>query len=131
MYEISNDIPKSVITFRASGVIRLDEMRTAVGLYTKATDSYKNRGHFLLADMRGMSALAPQVAAVMGEAIGYGRGHGVALCAHLSDSGIVRLQSGRLAREVSPNDKGTVDVVSVEEAWRVFEERRPMLTAAR
>lgn len=132
MYEISNDTAKGVITIRASGVIRPEEMREALAEYKRATAVYKKGLHMLLADMRGLRPLAPEAAAVMGEFIAWGRQNGVVVCAHLSDSGIVRLQAGRIAREISPNDDKTVEVVSEEEAWKLFEERRvPMFPARR
>jgi len=127
MIEITNDPTRRVITLRASGVVRLEDMRQALKEYIRATGLYRGRPHFLLADMRGMAPLSPDAAATMGEAIAHGRQRGVVLCAHLSDSGIVRLQSNRLAREVAGNDDATVDVIALEEAWRLFDERREQL----
>ena len=57
--------------------------------------------HIVLADMRGMSVLAPEAAELFGEVIRYGRMHGAVLCVHLSDSSITRLQAARLARDLA------------------------------
>ncbi len=95
--------------------------------YKAATDSYGGGKHLVLADMRGLKPATPEVAEIMGEAIGYARSRGVACCAHLSDSSIQRLQTARLAREASPHDDVTTDVVSPEEAERVLEEARARL----
>jgi hypothetical protein len=81
----------------------------------------------LIADMRGLAPLSQESAKLMGEAIAFQRAHGIVLCAHLSDSSITRLQAKRLAREATPNDKVTIEVVSPEEAERVLDERRPTL----
>ncbi len=83
--------------------------------------------HIVLADMRGMSVLAPEAAELFGEVIRYGRMHGAVLCVHLSDSSITRLQAARLAREVQPDDAVTINVVSLEEAHRLIDERFPKL----
>lgn len=123
MLDIKHDLQRKVVICTVRGVIRLEEMRSWLASYKQQTDVFANAPHILIADMRGMAPLAPEVAEVLGEAIGYGRAHGVVLCAHLSDSGTVRLQSRRVAREVDPHDRCTIDVVSLEEAWALIAER--------
>lgn len=93
-------------------------------VYLAATRSYGGGNHLVLADMRGLKPADPAAAEVMGSAIGYARAHGVACCAHISDSTVARLQARRLAREASPEDDVTIDVVSLEEAEQVLEEAR-------
>lgn len=127
MWEVKNDPEKRTIYVRMSGFMREDEMKEWAEAYKAATDSYGGGKHLVLADMRGLKPATPEVAEIMGEAIGYARSRGVACCAHLSDSSIQRLQTARLAREASPHDDVTTDVVSPEEAERVLEEARARL----
>ena len=94
-----------------------------------STDAFHGEPHVVFADMRGMVAISPEGAAILGELIRYGRTHGTVCCVHLSDSSIARLQASRLAREASPMDDGTVNVVSLEEAERVIEEKLATLRA--
>jgi hypothetical protein len=124
MFDVKNHPEKLTIYVRASGLVRLDEMQVASGVLKAAVDSYGGRSHLVLADMRGMLPAPPEVAVIMGEAIGYSRHHGTVLCVHLSDSAIVRLQAARLVRECNPLDTATVDVVSLEEAEIALEEER-------
>ena len=71
--------------------------------------------------------LAPESAEIFREGIALGRKFGVHLCAHLTNSGIIRLQAKRLAREATVADKNMFDVVSMEEAWLLTAERRAEL----
>ena len=77
--------------------------------------------------MRGLTPLSPEGARIFGEIIKYSRARGCLACVHLSDSSIARLQAARLAREASPYDDITVNVVSIEEAQRVVEEKQGSL----
>ncbi len=107
--------------------MRENEMKEWADAYIAATDAYAGGPHLVLADMRGLKPAGPESAEIMGNAIAYARTRGVACCAHLSDSTIQRLQTARLAREASPHDDVTTDVVSPEEAERVLEEARVRL----
>jgi hypothetical protein len=122
--EVKNNKEKRTIFFRASGQVSEAEMRALAEKGREATDGYLGKPHFVLADMRGLNVVSPVVAQLLGEIIAYGRTHGVARCAHLSDSSVLRLQARRLARESTPHDQITIDVVSLEEAERVLEEAR-------
>jgi ATP-dependent helicase YprA (DUF1998 family) len=102
-------------------------MREFADEYVKATETYQGKAHVVLADMRGMLPLQPEVAHIMGQGIGFGRANGAKRCAHLSDDTIQRLQAARIARLSSPNDTVTVDVVSLEEAEAVLVEARRSL----
>jgi hypothetical protein len=87
------------------------------------TDAFKGQAHIVLADLRGMGVVTEETGRIMGDVMRYGREHGTYCCVHLSDSSIFRLQTSRLAREVSPEDKVTVNVVSLDEAERVIVEK--------
>lgn len=127
MYEVDNDVEKRTIRLRMSGFMREDEMREWAEAYIAATDSYGGGKHLVLADMRGLKPADPKAAEIMGKAIGEARAKGVARCAHISDSTIARLQAARLAREASPGDDVTIDVVSLDEAEQVLDEARAKL----
>ena len=129
MLEVKNDSDKRTIYVRITGTPSTHEMRHWALDDKLATDSYRGRPHLIVADMRGLGGLGPEAAAVLGQAIDYGRKRGVRRCAHLSDSSIVRLQTRRLAREASRHDQITIDVISVGEAERVMEEDRQHLFA--
>lgn len=124
MFDVKNHPDKLTIYIRSSGQVRLAEARAAIEAMKIAVDSYNGRPHLVLADARGMLPVAPDVAELMGEGIGYSRRNGTVVCVHLADSAIVRLQAARLVRESNPMDTATVDVVSLEEAEIVLEEER-------
>ncbi len=127
MFDIKVDLGLRTVRVRATGMVTVEEMR---GVRQKALDAYDKMGgadHIVLADLRGMSPMAPDAAAIMGEIIGYGRAHGTVFCVHLSDSSILRLQAARLAREASPQDKITTNVVSLEEAEKLIREAQARL----
>src|SRR5690348_1505505 len=113
MYKVEADQARSTVRFRATGKLTLEEVKHAYEDAKVATDAFRGRPHIVLADMRGLSPMSPEVAHRFGELIQYGRTHGVQFCVHLSDSSIARLQTARLAREVNPQDNSTTDVVSV------------------
>jgi hypothetical protein len=121
-FEITTDASMRVVSVRMTGVFDEDNMRAWTAAYrTKGTDLLTGRKHMVVADMRGMKPVHPEIAALMGEEIGYARRHGVVLCAHVSDSVVQRLQAARVARQNSPEDDVTVEVESPEEARRVIE----------
>jgi hypothetical protein len=124
MYEASINRARRTITFRASGSPTIDELNKMYEEAQWAHNSFKGEPHLVLADMRGMAPLSPEGTKVFGEIIKYGRQHGCICCVHLSDSSIARLQQSRLAREASPYDDITVNVVSLEEAERVIQEKQ-------
>ncbi|HEX3772297.1 MAG TPA: hypothetical protein VHV30_15580 [Polyangiaceae bacterium] len=126
-FEVRNDVAKRTIFTRMTGVFDAAEMTAWAKKYRLATDSYGGRTHLVIADMRGMKTARPKVAEILGAAIGHARAHGVALCAHLSDDTVQRLQVARVARSNSPHDDVTVDVSSLEEAHRVCDEVRDRL----
>lgn len=131
MFEVTINRTRRTITFRASGKMTLDEVTKAYEEAVWATDSFKKLPHVVLADMRGLAPLAPDATMVFGEIIKYGRAHGTVACVHLSDSSIARLQASRLAREASPYDDVTVNVVSLEEAEKVLDEKQRELHRAK
>lgn len=123
MFDIQTDVVGRVIRVRMSGMIRPDEMREFDAAYRAATDAMHQAKHVVIADMRGFRPAEPASAQIFKEALSYARSRGVALCAHVSDSTIQRLQVARLARDASPGDNVTVDVVSVDEAEVLLTER--------
>jgi hypothetical protein len=129
MFEGKVDRARRLISVRASGNPTLAELKEALATSQRATDSFRGEPHIVLADMRGLVALTKDKQAVLAEIIRYGRERGCVWCVHLSDSSIARLQQARLAREASPYDGATVDVVSVEEAERVIQEKLAQLAA--
>jgi hypothetical protein len=127
MFEVTINRGRRLIIFRASGSMTLDEMKQIKEEAFWSTDVFKGEPHIVLADMRGMPPLTEEKAKVFADIIKYGRDHGVACCVHLADSSIARLQQARLAREASPYDDITVNVVSIEEAERMIQEKQPKL----
>jgi hypothetical protein len=127
MIKVSLDRLQRTIAFRARGTIKASELSAVLQEAKWAMDQLASGEHIVLADLRGMAPLSPEAQAIFGEVIRYGREHGTALCIHLSDSSIAKLQASRLARDVSPQDKITINVVSLEEAERLIEERATKL----
>jgi hypothetical protein len=130
MVKVNVDRGRRTITFRAQGNITLDEVKRTLDEAKRATDLFRGGEHIVLADLRGMAVMSPDVATVFGEVIQYGRRNGTAWCVHLSDSSVGRLQAARLAREVNPQDTSTINVVSTEEAEKVIDEKAPKLRGA-
>jgi hypothetical protein len=112
---------------RMQGAFDADSMRRCCDDIRRATDAFHGKPHFCIADMRGMSPLREELGQMLGATIAYSRAHGVALCAHLSDDTIQRLQLARLVRLNAPHDEGTIDVVSLDEAERVVKEAHEAL----
>jgi hypothetical protein len=127
MFKVEIDRGLRLLTFRASGTITVEEMKQVTQDARYVTDAFKNGPHIVLADLRGMAVVSDEVARMMGEVMRYGREHGTVCCVHLSDSSIARLQTARLAREVTPDDKITINVVSLEEADRVVQEKQALV----
>jgi SepF-like predicted cell division protein (DUF552 family) len=127
MFTASVDRGRRTIVFRASGTVKVDEAKRMFEEAKWAHGVFAGADHIVLADLRGLSPMADDAAAVFGELIGYGRAHGCTWCVHLSDSVVSRLQTARLAREASKDDKVTINVVSIEEADRVIEEKQAIL----
>ncbi|HVY48314.1 MAG TPA: hypothetical protein VHB21_20645 [Minicystis sp.] len=130
MYQVINQVRRRTIVTRMSGHFTEKEMRAWAAAYKQATDTYGGKPHLVLADMRGLLTCAPAIAEIVMEAIGYARRRGVALCAHVSDQTVTRLQTARVARQASEGDDVTIDCVSVEEAEEVLREKRVDLLAA-
>jgi hypothetical protein len=124
MFEVTINRGRRLITFRASGTLSLAEMKEIFEEAKWATDSFKNDRHIVLADMRGLSPMSEDKQKIFGEIIRYGRERGTACCVHLSDSSVARLQHARIAREASPYDDITVNVVSSEEAEKLIAEKQ-------
>jgi hypothetical protein len=130
MFTVQLDRMHRIIRFRASGTLSPDDMKHLLDEARWAYDQFRGAEHLILADMRGMAVMAPEVAAQFGEAIRYGRANGTVCCVHLSDSSIARLQTSRIARENSPYDDITINVVSTEEGEKVLEEKSKTLRPA-
>lgn len=129
VFTVKNHQARRTIVIRMSGYLDEQHMTTFAKAYKDATDTYGGQPHLVLADMRGMTVTAVSAAKILGDAIGYARARGVFCCAHLSDSTLQKLQANRMARESSPGDDVTVNVVSTEEAERVLSEARARLPA--
>jgi len=131
MYEASVNRTRRLIMFRGSGTLTVDDLKKLVEEAKWATDSFRGEPHMVLADMRGMAPLSPDATQLFGEMIKYGRERGCVCCVHLSDSSIARLQASRLAREASPYDDITVNVVSIEEAEKMIQEKQAGMRVTR
>ncbi|MEO8800354.1 MAG: hypothetical protein ABI551_20850 [Polyangiaceae bacterium] len=125
MFDIENYPEKHVILIRMSGAVSLDILREGLTKLSRAVATHRGAAIAMIADMRDLFPLSPEAASLMGESIASGRKNGVASCAHLTSSGIIRLQANRLSREATPGQVGNFDVVSLEEAWRVTAEQLP------
>jgi hypothetical protein len=128
MFHVDLDKKRRVVMFRAEGTLSPQDLEDVLKECVRVTDMFKNGQHIVFADMRGLKPLGPEAAQILGQIIRYGREHGTVLCVHISDSSIQKLQAGRLAREASPDDVATINVVSPEEGWRVVDERYRALT---
>lgn len=131
MISIENDPAARTIRVTMVGFIRMDEVETAAEKMKRMTDTYGGAPHLVLADMRGLKAVPPDVADAITAAIAYTRARGVVHCAHLSESSTVRLQAARMVREVVEGDPGMTTVVSLEEAEKVLAEQRAKLPPRR
>lgn len=127
MYEIKNFPAKRVLLLTMSGTVTIADLTAMTMKMGQACATYRGGKFAMIADMRGLLPLAPEAAEAFKQGIVMGRQNGVAVCAHLSSSGIIRLQANRLSREASVGDANVIDVVSIEEAWRVATERQAEL----
>jgi hypothetical protein len=123
-FSVKNEPSERTIYIRMEGIFEEHQMKELAQLYLDVTKTYGGQQHLVLADMRGMHIASLEVAKILGDAIGAARKMGVACCAHLSSSTVQKLQAARLARESSPDDDVTVNVVSPEEADKVLAEAR-------
>ena len=124
MIGVTNQQTRRTIVVRLNGLISPTEMQDFADRYRAATDTYGGQAHLVLADMRGMKTNTPAAASIPQSAIAYARGRGVVCCAHISDDTVARLQMARIAREVAEGDDVTIDVVSLDEAEVVLQEKR-------
>lgn len=124
MIGVTNHPLRRTIVVRLTGVISAPEMHEFATRYRAATDTYHGEPHLVLADMRGMKTNAPATVNILQSSIAYARSCGVHCCAHISDDTVARLQMARIAREATPGDDVTIDVVSLEEAEVVLQEKR-------
>lgn len=126
-YTVRNESSERTIYIRMEGYFAEQEMKNFIRAALEATESYNGEPHLVLADMRGMQITSIEVSRLFGDFIGEARRKGVSCCAHLSTSTVQKLQAARLARENSPGDDVTVNVVSVEEAHKLLGEARRQL----
>jgi hypothetical protein len=123
-YSIRNVAYERTIYIRMTGKFDMGLMRTFAAEYRQATDTYDGHDHLVLADMRGLSPLLPEVGRVFAASVGYARAHGVICCAHLSDDATQKWQAARLARQDQPANDVTTNFATVEEAMAAFENIR-------
>lgn len=123
-YSVKNETAERTIHLRMEGFFEESEMKEFVRLFIEASASYGGQPHLVLADMQGLQISSLDVAKLLGDAIGKAREQGVACCAHLTSSTVVKMQMARLAREHSLDDDVTVNVGSIEEANKVLAEAR-------
>jgi hypothetical protein len=113
-----------------SGVVSREDLNELMGKMGEVCATYAGAKFAMIADMRDLQPLAPEAADMLGRGIEMGRKNGIAVCAHLSNSGIIRLQANRVSREAAAGDASVFDVVSLEEAWRLIDERNAMPLSA-
>lgn len=123
-YSVKNETAERTLYLRMEGFFEENEMKDFVRLLLEASASYGGQPHLVLADMQGLQISSLDVAKLLGEAIGKARQQGVACCAHLTSSTVVKMQMARLTREHSQGDDVTVNVGSIEEANKVLAEAR-------
>lgn len=123
MNEIQSFPEKRVLLLKMWGTVTRDELLALMPRMGAACAKFGGSPFAMIADMRDLHPLAPDVAELLGQGIAMSRKSGVAVCAHLSSSGIIRLQANRVSREVTAGDASVIDVVSIAEAWRVIAER--------
>jgi len=123
-YSIRNVAYERTIYIRMTGRFDIGVMRAFANEYREATDSYEGGDHLVLADMRGLSPLLPEVGQVFAAAVGYARAHGVICCAHLSDDATQKWQAARLARQGKPANDVTMNFSTMDEALSALESIR-------
>jgi hypothetical protein len=120
-YSIRNVAYERTIYIRMTGRFDVGLMRAFAAEYRQATDCYEGHEHLVLADMRGLAPLLPEVGQVFAASVGYARAHGVICCAHLSDDATQKWQAARLARQDKPANDVTMNFATVEEAAAALE----------
>jgi hypothetical protein len=115
-YSIRNVAYERTLFIRMTGRFDVGLMRAFAAEYRQATDSYEGSDHLVLADMRGLAPLLPEVGHVFASAVGYARAHGVVCCAHLSDDATQKWQAARLARQDKPANDVTMNFATMDEA---------------
>ena len=123
-YSIRNVGYERTIYIRMTGKFDVGLMRAFAAEYRQATDSYEGNDHLVLADMRGLAPLLPEVGQVFAAAVGYARGRGVICCAHLSDDATQKYQAARLARRDQPVNDVTMNFATIDDAMSALEEIR-------
>src|SRR6266542_4434409 len=101
-YSIRNVLYERTIYIRMSGRFDAATMRELAVAYGRVTDEYEGKRHVVVADMRGMAPLLPEVGQIFEGAIRYARARGVALCVHVTDDATQKWQADRLARRAAP-----------------------------
>jgi hypothetical protein len=124
VYSIRNVAYERTIYIRMTGRFDVHVMRSFAREYRQATDTYEGHEHLVLADMRGMAPLLPEVGHIFGEAISYARARGVICCAHLSDDATQKWQAARLARRSVPVDDVTMNFATMDQAVSALEQLR-------
>jgi hypothetical protein len=120
-YSIRNVAYERTIYIRMTGKFDVARMRAFAAEYRQATDTYEGGDHLVLADMRGLSPLLPEVGQVFAAAVGYARAHGVICCAHLSDDATQKWQAVRLARQDKPANDVTMNFATMDDALAALE----------
>ncbi|HEX9296958.1 MAG TPA: hypothetical protein VF881_14040 [Polyangiaceae bacterium] len=123
-YSIRNVLYERTIYIRMSGRFDAALMREFAVEYGRITDEYQGKQHLVLADMRGMAPLLPEVGQIFEGGIGYARARGVMFCVHLTDNATQKWQADRLARRATPANDVTLNVETMEEALSALEEAR-------
>jgi hypothetical protein len=120
-YSIRNVGYERTIYIRMTGRFDMSLMRAFAAEYRQATDSYEGHEHLVLADMRGLSPLLPEIGHVFSAAVGYARVRGVICCAHLSDDATQKWQAARLTRQDKPANDVTMNFATLDEALGALE----------
>jgi hypothetical protein len=120
-YSIRNVAYERTIYIRMTGRFDMGLMRAFAAEYRQATDTYDGGDHLVLADMRGLLPLLPEVGQVFAASVGYARAHGVICCAHLSDDATQKWQAARLARQDKPANDVTMNFANMDEALAALE----------
>lgn len=123
-YSVRNEPQERTVYIRMEGFFEESDMKEFIRLMLEASSSYAGKSHLVLADMRELQISSLDVSKLLGEGIGTARKQGVTCCAHLTSSTVVKMQVARLAREHSQGDDATVNVSSLEEAYKVLAEAR-------
>jgi hypothetical protein len=130
-FEVSANLQRRILRIRLAGGIGAEQMQAIAAALSQATSEFRGKKFMVTVDSRGLRPLHPHLAKIFCEVIAHGRKSGCALCVHLSDYTVERLNAHHLARENSVTDDFSVDVSSESEAERVTEEARARLDDGR